>query len=337
MREARLYRKKGSNCVVCDLCAHHCRLQDGEHGRCSVRQNISGVLYSLVYGRIVAQQIDPIEKKPLFHILPGSLSYSISTVGCNFKCTHCQNYSISQPLDLDKDRVPGKNCSPAQVVNQAVRNGCKSISYTYVEPTVFFEFAYDCATIAHEKGLKNIFVSNGFMTDKATRLLASKLDAINIDIKSFSEEFYQKICSARLRPVLETVRLMKEMDVWVEVTTLLIPGLNDSDEELSKIAQFIHSVDPSIPWHVSAFHPTHNMLDRPSTKISDLRRARNIGVENGLKHVYEGNVPGEGGENSFCPACGTEVIRRYGFSVQVNQLKEGCCHQCAEKIEGIWT
>lgn len=337
MREALFYRKKDDNKVVCDLCSHHCSLDDGEHGRCAVRQNIGGMLYSLVYGKLVAENIDPIEKKPLFHVLPGSLSYSISTVGCNFACLHCQNSAISQPLPVNADDVPGTDFSPSQVVEEAVGNGCQSISYTYVEPTIFFEFAYDCAVLAHEKGLRNIFVSNGFMTDKTTRMLAPKLDAINIDIKSFSEDFYKKVCSARLRPVLKTVQLMKELGVWVEATTLLIPGLNDSNEELRKIAEFICGVDPSIPWHVTAFYPTYKMTDRAPTSRSDLQRARNIGLETGLKYVYEGNIPGEGGENSFCPACGSEIISRYGFSIKANRLQNGCCHKCGEKIPGIWS
>jgi len=337
MREALFYRKRGENCVICDLCCHHCRLNDGEYGRCSVRQNISGTLYSLVYGKLIAEHIDPIEKKPLFHFLPGSLSYSISTVGCNFSCLHCQNSSISQPAPFNNDNVPGTDSSSAHVVDKAVENGCLSISYTYVEPTIFFEFAYDCAVLAHDKGLKNIFVSNGFMTEKTTRMLAPKLDGINIDIKSYSEDFYKKICSARLRPVLETVKLMKELGVWVEVTTLLIPGLNDSNEELEKIAKFIHSVDPSIPWHVTAFYPTYKMMDRSPTSHSDLRRAADIGSDAGLNYVYQGNIPGEGGENSYCSSCGAEVINRYGFSIKANRMQNGCCHKCGERIPGVWS
>jgi len=336
MHQAILYRKKQNNRVVCDLCGHHCRVNEGEYGQCGVRRNVDGTLYSLVYGRLVAENIDPIEKKPLFHVIPGSLSYSISTVGCNFDCLHCQNASISS---VDFSKANGRTAmekTADQVVHDAAACGCKSISYTYVEPTIFFEFAYDCCVAAHEKGLKNIFVSNGFMSRQATEMLAPKLDAINIDIKSFSEDFYKKVCSARLRPVLETVKLMKELGVWVEVTTLLIPGLNDSDEELAEIAGFIGSVDPSIPWHVTAFYPAHKMTDPPPTSRSDLRRARKIGIETGLNYVYQGNVPGEGGENSFCPACNAEVISRFGFQVRVNRLQNGCCSKCGEPIPGVW-
>jgi len=336
MHEALFYRKKDGDIVVCDLCGHHCRLGDGEHGRCSVRQNIGGLLYSLVYGYLVANHVDPVEKKPLFHFLPGSLSYSISTVGCNFACRHCQNSSISQPQPVDKDMIPGTWFSPESVVAEALAGGCRSISYTYVEPTIFFEFAYDCAVLARQAGIKNVFVSNGFMSEKAGRMLAPKLDAINIDIKSFSEDFYKKVCSARLAPVLDTVRLMKQLGVWVEVTTLLIPGLNDSDEELAQVAQFIHGVDPSIPWHVTSFYPTYKMTNRSPTPISTLRRARNIGLEAGLKFVYEGNVPGEGGENSYCPRCNCQVISRHGFTVRANHLDNGCCHECATEIAGVW-
>ncbi len=336
MHQAILYREKENNLVICDLCSHHCRLQDGEYGQCGVRQNVDGILYSLVYGKLVAENIDPVEKKPLFHLLPGSLSYSISTVGCNFRCLHCQNASISD-VDLSKKRGRAAvEKTPTQVVSDAVAGGCDSISYTYVEPTIFFEFAYDCCVLAHEKGLKNIFVSNGFMSRSVIEMLAPKLDAINIDIKSFSEDFYRKVCSARLRPVLESVRLMKELGVWVEVTTLLIPGLNDSDDELAEIAGFIHSVDPSIPWHVTAFYPAHKMTSPPPTSPTDLRRARKIGLKTGLNYVYQGNVPGEGGENSFCPACSAEVISRFGFQVSANRLHNGCCHNCGEKIAGVW-
>lgn len=336
MREAFLYRKKENLKVICDLCSHHCRLEDGDHGRCCVRQNIGGHLFSLVYGKLVAQHIDPIEKKPLFHVLPGSFSFSISTVGCNFHCLNCQNSSISQPSPLTEDNTSGVEINPAQVVEEAFGNGCRSISYTYVEPTIFFEFAYDCALLAHERGLKNIFVSNGFMSEKATRMLAPKLDAINIDIKSFSDNFYKKVCFARLQPVLDNVKLMKQLGVWVEVTTLLIPGMNDSDEELKEIADFIHSVDPSIPWHVSGFFPCYKMTEPPRTSPLDLRRARNIGLKAGLNYVYEGNVHGAGGENSYCPACGSEVIRRHGFSISANRLQNGCCHECGATIAGIW-
>jgi pyruvate formate lyase activating enzyme len=333
--EARLYRQENDG-LVCGLCAHACAIKDGRRGICGVRENRGGVLYSLVYGELVAEHIDPIEKKPMFHFLPGSLSYSISTVGCNFRCLHCQNHSISQAARMSVKEMAGNKRTPEQVVNAALANGCLSISYTYVEPTVFFEFAYDCCVLARRKGLGNVFVSNGFMSEEATRLLVPVLTAINIDIKGFTDDFYKKVCGARLQPVLDTVRLMKELGVWVEITTLLIPGLNDSEDELRRIAAFIAGVDPAIPWHVTAFYPTYKMTDRSPTPVHSLRKARQIGLDSGLHFVYEGNAPGEGGENTFCPSCRAEIIRRFGFSIRADRMVHSCCPACGTKIEGVW-
>jgi pyruvate formate lyase activating enzyme len=340
MHEAQFYKQcndgEMKSDVICELCAHHCRIKDGHRGICGVRENRKGVLYSLVYGWLVAENVDPVEKKPLFHVLPGSRSYSISTVGCNFHCRHCQNFSISQPGTFAADAVPGILRSPEHVVASAVSNGCQSISYTYVEPTIFFEFAYDCCVLARAQGLKNIFVSNGYMTEKTTRKLAPVLDAINIDIKSFSDDFYRKICGARLQPVLDTVRLMHELGVWVEITTLVIPGLNDSDAELVEIAEFIASVDSSIPWHVTAFYPTYKLTDRLPTSAASLQKAREIGLKAGLRYVYEGNVPGAGGENTACPSCQARLVSRLGFRIQENRIVDGVCPQCGEHIAGVW-
>jgi pyruvate formate lyase activating enzyme len=331
---ARLYRceEKG---IVCELCAHGCTIKEGRRGICGVRENRGGELYSLVYGDLAAEHVDPIEKKPLFHVVPGSLSYSISTVGCNFSCLHCQNYSISQ-AGRSATGASDAFRSPEQVVDAALAAGCQSISYTYVEPTVFFEFAYDCCFLARQQGLMNIFVSNGYMSEKATRLLAPVLDAINIDVKGFSDDFYKKICGARLQPVLDSVRLMKELGVWVEITTLVIPGLNDSEPELRRIGAFIAGIDRSIPWHVSGFYPTYKMTDRPPTSIQSLSLARQIGVDSGLHYVYVGNTLDEGAENTFCPSCREEIIRRVGFSVRMNRIRQSSCPACGASIPGIW-
>lgn len=322
--------------TVCGLCAHHCRIKPGRIGRCGVRQNIEGVLYTLVYGELVAEHVDPIEKKPLFHVLPGSLSLSISTMGCNFKCRHCQNHSISQVLGLPTAELKGRKVTAEQVVESAKKNGCQSISYTYVEPTVFYEFAYDCARLATENDLKNVFVSNGYLSDQASRDISPYLDAINIDVKSYSDDFYKHICGARLQPVLDNVRLMKELGIWVEVTTLVIPGLNDSDEELTSLASFLAGVDPMIPWHVSGFYPTYKMTDRLPTPSKTLERAAKIGRDAGLMFVYEGNSHGGGGENTLCPSCGEVVVSRYGFSVRDNRMVEDCCPVCKASLPGIW-
>ncbi|MEF3168965.1 MAG: AmmeMemoRadiSam system radical SAM enzyme [Deltaproteobacteria bacterium] len=337
MQEARFYEKRKDMSVSCRLCSHHCTIAAGKRGICGVRENQAGTLMSLVYGKLVSENLDPIEKKPLFNFLPGSTSYSIATVGCNFQCAHCQNWEISQYPRLHHDEIIGMGRSPNAVVDEAVLSGARSISYTYVEPTIFYEFAYDCSALARKKMLKNVFVSNGYMTPEVTRELATVIDAINIDIKAFTEKFYHKFCKARLAPVLDTVKLMHELGVWVEVTTLIIPGHNDSPEELREIAQFIHSVDPSIPWHVTAFYPHYQMLDVPPTPASTLRMARDIGLAQGLRFVYEGNIPGEGGENTFCPSCGTMVISRHGFRILKNNLKDGHCPSCGAGVPGIWS
>lgn len=336
MKKARFFHPGNDDKLVCDLCNHHCHIKKGKRGICDVRENRDGTLFSLVYGKIISEKSDPVEKKPMFHLLPSSRSYSISTVGCNFRCLHCQNYQISQyPHSHDGD-IPGQLRSPDEIVDRAAQSGCRSISYTYVEPTIFYEFAYDCAVLSRQKGLKNIFVSNGYMSAEVTRELAPVLDGINIDIKAFTDTFYKKVCKARLQPVLDTVRLMHELGVWVEVTTLIIPGLNDSEKELRNIARFIKSVDSSIPWHVTAFYPTYQMTDRQPTPVSTLRLARKTGIDEGLHFVYEGNIPGEGGENTYCPSCGSELISRFGFSIQNNRINNGKCSSCNEKIEGIW-
>lgn len=338
MHEAQFYNqsKEVENEVHCELCAHHCRIKEGHRGLCGVRENRQGILYSLVYGWLVAEHVDPIEKKPLFHFLPGSQSFSISTVGCNFRCRHCQNFSISQPGLFAADHPPGIQRSPQDVVAKAIAYNCQSISYTYVEPTIFFEFAYDCCLLAHEQNLKNVFVSNGYMGEKVTRKLAPVLDAINIDIKAFSDDFYRKICGARLQPVLDNVRLMHELGIWVEITTLIIPGLNDSEAELKQIADFIASIDRSMPWHVTAFHPTYMLTDRPATPVESLQKAQQIGIAAGLRYVYEGNVPGSGGENTLCPSCQALLISRFGCNIQTDRLVDGCCPQCKRSIAGVW-
>ena len=335
MKQAMVYEKLERGDVTCHLCAHNCLIHNGKRGLCAVRENQDGTLYSLVYGKVISSNMDPIEKKPLFHFLPGSTSLSIATVGCNFRCKHCQNYEISQYPHTEKFTIPGRNMTPEDIVNAAAEHGCESISYTYTEPTIFFEFAYDCAQLAHTKGIRNVFVSNGYTGPDATRLVAPYLDANNIDLKG-SDTFYRNICGARLKPVQDTIRLMKELGVWVEVTTLIIPDLNDAEKDLSDIAEFIASVDPAIPWHVSQFHPTYKLMDKPVTPVASLRRARDIGLRAGLKYVYEGNVPGEGGENTYCPSCRKLLIKRFGYAILKNALRGNSCSACNTPIEGIW-
>jgi pyruvate formate lyase activating enzyme len=336
MKEALFYEKTNDNNVVCRLCNHHCRIKEGRRGVCGVRENRAGALYSLVYGRVVSENIDPIEKKPLFHVFPGSLSYSIATVGCNFKCDHCQNYQISQYPHMHGEKIIGAERTAEEIVDAAVQANCRSISYTYVEPTIFYEFAYDCCLLARKKEIRNVFVSNGYMDHEVTRHLAPVLDAINIDIKAFSEKFYKQVCKAQLAPVLENVRLMHALGVWVEITTLVIPGWNDSAEELSNIAKFIKNIDPTIPWHVTGFYPTFKMLDRQRTSVDSLSLARDIGEKEGLDYVFVGNIPGAGGENTNCPGCGQTLIQRCGYTIEKNNLANGQCPSCNRQIQGIW-
>ena len=335
MHRARLYaRHKGY--VRCNLCSHYCKLSEGQRGICGVRLNHQGELYTLVYGQLVAEHIDPIEKKPLFHVLPGSTTLSISTKGCNFTCLHCQNASISQVRGSEDPARLIHSRSAQEIVENAVKADCSSISYTYVEPTVFFEFAMDCCEAAEARGIKNIFVSNGYMSREATDYLAPLLYGINIDCKSFSDDFYRDVCGARLKPVLNTIERMLAAGVWVEVTTLVIPGLNDSTRELRELAAYLAGLSPYIPWHVSAFYPAYKLTSPPPTPPATLDRARQIGFEAGLKFVYAGNRPGQGGEDTNCPGCGECLISRYGFRVRTLNIVNGGCPRCGHDLAGRW-
>ncbi|MBM9537666.1 AmmeMemoRadiSam system radical SAM enzyme [Desulfobulbus alkaliphilus] len=337
MYEALLYQPIAEGEVHCGLCHHRCRIAPGRRGVCGVRENQAGRLVSLVYGKLVAEHVDPIEKKPFYHVLPGSRSYSIATVGCNFHCLHCQNYLISQYPHLQGGDISGVDRSPQWVVEEAVRGGCASISYTYVEPTIFYEFAHACFTPAREQGLRNLFVSNGYMTPEAVQHMSPLLDGINIDLKAFSDEFYRRVCKARLEPVLDNIRLFHDLGVWVEVTTLVIPGHNDSDEELGSIARFLAALSLDLPWHVSGFYPTYQMTDRPPTPVATLEKARKIGCAEGLRHVYIGNAASAGGADTLCPGCGALLVHRAGFSGRVTAITgEGCCHACGQAVAGIW-
>ena len=335
MKEAYLYKPMENEGVRCGLCAHGCIIKPGAKGICGVRQNVNGKLYSLVYDKVIARHVDPIEKKPLFHFLPGTLSYSIATVGCNFRCKFCQNADISQ-MPSDLNRIIGENISPQDIVTDAQRSGCATIAYTYTEPTIYFELAKDTAEIASSKGIKNVFVSNGYMTKECLEQIHPHLHAANVDLKSFSDKFYKDMCKARLQPVLDTICTMKRQGIWVEVTTLIIPGKNDSREELRDIAKFLVELDPGIPWHVSRFHPTYRLTDVPPTPPRTVRMAREIGYETGLRYVYTGNLPGDEGEHTKCHNCGAALIERFGFYVRNNRIARNTCPSCGEPIPGVW-
>jgi len=334
--EAYLYEILNDKKVKCNLCNHRCVIKDGRRGICGVRENREGTLETLVYGRIIARHIDPIEKKPLYHLMPGSLSYSIATVGCNFRCLFCQNADIAQMPSDRKGMIAGDAFSPQDVVAAALKGDCKSIAYTYTEPTVYFEFAFDTAKLAHEKGIQNVFVTNGYMTAEALHMISPYLDAANVDLKAFTEDFYKTYCGAKLEHVKESLKLMKSLGIFIEVTTLLIPGLNDDRDELEKLAEFLaDSLGTETPWHISRFHPTYKLTDRPPTPVETLVMAREIGIKAGLKYVYTGNVPGESGEKTFCYSCGEILIDRWGFYLRKNLVENERCPHCGAQIHGV--
>jgi len=336
-KRAVLWQQGGDRQVQCRLCNWRCRIGEGQVGRCRVRRNTGGVLYSLNYDKVCAANADPIEKKPLFHFQPGTRSFSIAAVGCNFQCVFCQNWQISQAA-LQQGRVAGEAISPESMVKAALDSGCSSMAYTYTEPTVFMELCDDCGRCAKEKGLTNVFVSNGYMTREAIDYACRWLDGINIDLKAFSEDYYGRLCKARLEPVLETIEyIAKETDIWLELTTLVVPNENDSGEELKRLTEFIVSkAGPDVPWHISRFYPQYKYLDSHPTPLNTLRRAAEIGKAAGLRYIYLGNVPGTEGQSTFCHRCGSLLIERVGFSTGTNRLEKGCCPDCGTKIPGVW-
>ena len=348
VKEALLYKKLPENKVSCFLCAHRCIISEGKFGICRARQNKGGELYTYAYGGVVAANIDPIEKKPLFHLLPGSKSFSVAASGCNFHCGFCQNWQISQKKEVawaigspttalwpaDKLGEPSIPMFPEEIVKGALKYKCRSISYTYTEPTIFFEYAYESARLAKENGLLNIFVTNGYMTKEALEMIKPYLDAANVDLKFFTDEGYRRVCGGSLQPVLDTISLMRKLGIWVEVTTLIVPGENDSAEELKGIASFLAGVGKEIPWHISRFHPDYKMMDKDSTPLSKLKEAEAIGKSAGLRYVYIGNVLEE--EKTCCHKCQKSLISRMGFEVIENNLKSGACPSCGAVLDGIF-
>ncbi len=337
LKTAVLWEKSGTdNRVRCNLCNWRCVIDAGRLGRCSVRKNIDGVLYSLTYDRVCSANPDPIEKKPLFHFQPGSSSFSIATMGCNFRCVFCQNWQISQAA-IETGGIEGRSISPQQIVAAAVGSGCSSIAYTYTEPTIFMELCADCGRLAREKGLTNVFVSNGFMTTEAIDFAAEWLDGINVDLKAFSEKYYRELCKARLQPVLDTISyIAKQTNIWLEITTLIVPGQNDSDEELKRLAEFIVTqAGADVPWHISRFYPQYKYRDSGPTPVATLERAYEIGKQAGLHYVYLGNVPGSKAESTFCYNCGRLLIERTGYRVAANNIKDSACPDCGTKVAGF--
>ncbi|HOF39302.1 MAG TPA: AmmeMemoRadiSam system radical SAM enzyme [Candidatus Hydrogenedentes bacterium] len=334
MLEARLYEKRDGNQVKCHLCAHGCLIEDGGRGICHVRENRGGTLYSLVYEQVLAENVDPIEKKPLYHVMPGSLSYSIATAGCNFRCGWCQNADISA-MPRDQRIIRGVRVSPDRIVQHACEAHCRSIAYTYTEPTVYFEYAYDVAERARTQGLLNVIVTNGFMSAETLEAWHPLLDAANVDLKAFSDATYREHIGGRLQPVLDTLKRMKEYGIWVEVTTLLIPELNDSEDELRQLTAFIaRELGRETPWHISRFFPAYRMTDRRPTPPDTLERALQIGEDEGLCHIYLGNIR-SGRQSTRCGHCGEMIIERQGYSAIINYAKSGACPACEMPLAGV--
>ncbi len=334
--ETLIYKKLDDNKVKCEMCNHFCVIKNKKSGICNVRENQQGILKSLVYDKIIAKNIDPIEKKPVFHLKPGSLSYSVATVGCNFKCLFCQNFNIAQ-MPLNNKHIPGFKMTPKEIVNQAVKENCKSISFTYTEPTIYFELALETAKLAKDKGLFNIFVTNGYMSSKALKKIAPFLDAANVDLKAFNEKFYKEQCKAKLEPVKENLKLMKSLKILVEITTLLIPGLNDDINEIKAMADFIaKSLGKKTPWHISRFYPCYKSSQINPTPVKTLKQAYKIGKDAGLRYVYTGNVAGLESENTFCHFCNKIIVKRYSYDVENFITKKGECPYCNTKVYGIF-
>jgi pyruvate formate lyase activating enzyme len=341
-KEAYLAKQLSDGAVQCQICEHFCAVRPGEAGKCGVRRNVDGTLYLVVYGEAIAVHVDPIEKKPLFHFMPRGEILSIGTYGCNFRCSFCQNWQMSQMRDFDDRRdYVGRQATPEALVDTCLKNRVPMIAYTYNEPTVFFEYTYDTAKLAHEQGIKNVYVSNGYMSQAALDMIEPYLDGINVDLKAFGETgeaFYREQCQARLEPVKRNIaHIARETDIWIEITTLLIPGLNDSDDELRAMAAWMAEVDSELVWHVTAFHPDYEMLDRPRTSQRALARAYEIGTQAGLCYVYVGNVMDVDRESTYCPECGEKLIQRHWYSVAESWRERGVCSKCGHAIAGIWS
>ncbi len=345
MEEAKLYKKLENNAVRCTACKHYCIIPEGKTGICSIRGNENGKLYLYTYATPAAIAIDPIEKKPLFHYKPGTKVFSIGTFGCNFRCSFCQNWDLSQFPKAEAKRTAERakvlikrnstKLSPEEAVEKAILYGCQGIAYTYNEPVIWSEYAESIAEKAKKQGLFNVFVSSGYETEEALDFL-KHIDAYNIDLKGFTERFYKEICGTKLENVLDTIKSIYKRKKWIEITTLIIPEENDGEEELRNIARFIKELSPKIPWHISAFHPDYKMLNKPRTPLSSLEKAYRIGKEEGLEYIYIGNVIGNEKENTYCPKCNTLLIRRYGFEVLENNIIAGHCPKCSYEIAGIF-
>jgi pyruvate formate lyase activating enzyme len=332
--EARYYVKLPHRKIRCELCPRECVIDDLERGYCGVRENVGGTYYTLVYGNPCSAHIDPIEKKPLFHFLPGTGAFSIATAGCNVLCKFCQNWEISQARP---EIIRSHDMPPKEVARIARDNKCASIAYTYTEPVIFTEFMYDSAVEGLKRGVKSVMISNGYIKPEPMKDLCSVLHGVKIDLKAFTERFYKELVSGELKPVLDTLVLLKKQDLWTEIVYLVIPGQNDDPGELKDLCKWIvGELGPDTPLHFTRFHPQYRLKNLPSTPLATLKRAREIGLESGIHYVYTGNVPGDPGENTYCPGCRSLLIKRVGFSVLENRVDAGRCPDCGQTIAGVW-
>lgn len=333
--EAKHYKKLDYQRVQCLLCPRQCRVDDVERGYCATRENKGGRYYTLVYGKPCALHLDPIEKKPLFHFLPGTMAYSLSTAGCCMECKFCQNWDISQ---MRPEQVENIDLPPAGVVSQAKRCGARSIAFTYGEPVVFYEYTYDTSVLARQRGIHPVVITSAYILEKPLRELCRQVSAVKVDLKSFSEDYYRTICSAKLGPVLEALVVLKSEKVWLEIVYLVVPTLNDRLDEIKRMAIWVKkNLGPDVPLHFTRFHPMYKLKNLPPTPVPTLERCRNTALEQGLHYVYIGNVPGHPGENTYCPHCKRVLLRRVGYLIQENHLKAGQCGFCGQKIPGKWT
>jgi pyruvate formate lyase activating enzyme len=332
--EARYYKKLPDREIECLLCPRLCKLGDKERGYCGVRENMGGIYYTLVYGKACAVHIDPIEKKPLFHFLPGDNALSLATAGCNVNCKFCQNWEISQ---VRPEQVQHYDLPPRQVAVLAQNNNCPVVAYTYTEPVVFFEYMYDSSVWARRKGIKNVVITGGHINPEPLQDLVKAVDAIKIDLKAFSQDFYTEYVRGELQPVLDAIKIVNKSNIWLEIVYLVIPSLNDSTDEIRQMSRWMmNQVGPEVPVHFSRFHPMYLLKNLPPTPLSTLERARRIALEEGLHYVYIGNVPGHEAESTYCPRCGKTVIRRVGYQIKGMELKKGHCKFCGHLIPGIW-
>lgn len=331
--EAMYYKKSFGNIVQCELCPNQCVLSPGQYGLCKARKNIQGSLYSMVYGKIASWHVDPIEKKPFFHVLPGSAAFSIATTGCNIQCLFCQNWEISQIFPFDMQTL---SATPKQVVKQALASGASAIAFTYSEPTISFEYVLDIAKLARDAGLKTLMVSNGYIEQKPLKELLKYIDAYKVDFKGFDEAFYQKLTHGHLQPVLESMKTIRQSGVWLEIVTLLVTGQNDSDKKIQGLVRWIkENLGDNVPLHFSRFSPKYKMLNVPPTPQETVIRVREIAIKEGLKYVYTGNIVYPEGEITRCPSSGEEIIVRQGMFTIYNGLRNEKCSD-GERIPGIW-